>query len=329
MSELTSSMSHLKERSEKNCLNCGTIVTGRFCHQCGQENVEVKESFGHLIMHFIEDLTHFDGKLWVTLKLLLFKPAKLTQHYMDGKRSMYIHPIRMYLFISAVFFFFIFSGKEVTPPKATEVKKEFNKTLPKNVNANKSFNINLENDTVQYKSLEAYDSAQARLVNSKKDNWLESAIVKKSIEINQKYKDDNYKIGKALMEQFQHYFSRMLYISLPLFALFLWVLYRRNKNHYFVDHLIFSIHIYCAFFIILFTLKILNLVSELVFHKTFDLFAAITPLVLFFYLYKALRNHFGQSRAKTILKFTILNFLTVTLMGALMLAFILLSLFNI
>ena len=93
-------MSHLKERKEKNCLNCGETVVGKFCHHCGQENVEVKESFGHLIMHFFQDLTHFDGKLWKTLKLLLFKPAKLTQLYMDGQRANYIHPIRMYLFIS-------------------------------------------------------------------------------------------------------------------------------------------------------------------------------------------------------------------------------------
>ena len=65
-------MSHLKERIEKDCLNCGTLVQGRFCQLCGQENVEVKESFFQLIKHFLADLTHFDGKLWKTLQLLLF-----------------------------------------------------------------------------------------------------------------------------------------------------------------------------------------------------------------------------------------------------------------
>jgi hypothetical protein len=308
-------MSHLKQRTENNCLNCGSQVAGRFCQQCGQENVEVKESFGHLIMHFIEDLTHFDGKLWVTLKLLIFKPAKLTQHYMDGKRATYIHPIRMYLFISAVFFFFIFSGKTNEVPKQTDIKKEIN--------------MNLGTDTFQYKSILAYDSAQSKLVPTKKDSWLESTIIKKSIEINEKYKNDNVKIGQAILEQFQHYFSRMLYISLPLFALFLWILYRRNKNHYFVDHLIFSIHIYCAFFIILFAIKLINLFTDIVFHKTFVAVTVLTPIILFFYLYKALRNHFNQSRAKTLLKYIILNILTLTLMGVLMLAFIFLSLFNI
>jgi len=322
-------MSHLKERTEKNCLNCGAKVQGRFCQACGQENVEVKESFMHLIMHFIEDLTHFDGKLWKTAKLLLFKPAALTQYYMDGKRASYIHPIRMYLFISAVFFLFIFNGE--VPDKPAPLPDTLKAMPAKDIASglNDGFELNLGEDTVNYKTIASYELAQNKLLKEKRDNWLESRLTKKAIELNIKYDNDKFKIGKALIEQFQHYFSRMLYISLPLFALFLWILYRRNKNHYFVDHLIFSIHIYCAFFIILFAVKIINLLTEQLIQRTYGFIAAITPFVLFFYLYKALRNHFKQSRSKTVLKFMILNFLTLVLMSILMLLFFLLSLFNI
>jgi hypothetical protein len=332
-------MSHLKERKEKNCLNCGENVIDRFCHKCGQENVEVKESFGHLIMHFIEDLTHFDGKLWKTLKLLLFKPAKLTQLYMDGQRANYIHPIRMYLFISTIFFLFIFSGEQVNKPEMIKPLPAIalpNPVLPNSVVSKKAnpkkenrLNLHIGGDSITYQTILDYDSAQLKLPTAKKDSWFESSLVKKSIELNNKFKDDKFKFGEALMEQFQHYFSRMLYISLPMFALFLWVLYRRNKNHYFVDHLIFSLHIYCAFFIILFVLKLFNLSTEYIFHKPpFGSAAIITSALMFFYLYKALRNHFNQSRAKTVMKFLILNILTAILMAVLMLAFILLSLFN-
>jgi len=347
-------MSHLKERKEKNCLNCSEIVMGRYCQHCGQENVEVKESFGHLIMHFFEDLTHFDGKLWKTLKLLLFKPAKLTQLYMDGQRANYIHPIRMYLFISTIFFFFIFSGEQMNKPeiaKPLPVIALPNPPLPKPVLQNavvskkvelknaelkkvmhkkdNGLNFHIGDDTIAYKTILAYDSAQLKLPTSKKDSWLESSLVKKSIQLNDKFKDDKFKFGEALMEQFQHYFSRMLYISLPMFALFLWILYRRNKNHYFVDHLIFSIHIYCAFFIILFVLTLVNLSTEFIFKRPpFGAAAIITSFLMFYYLYKALRNHFNQSSVKTVLKFSILNILTAILMATLMLTFILLSLFN-
>jgi len=337
-------MSHLKERKEKNCLNCGETVMGKFCHHCGQENVEVKESFGHLIMHFFQDLTHFDGKLWKTLKLLLFKPAKLTQLYMDGQRANFIHPIRMYLFISTVFFLFIFSGEQVNKPEMVKPLPAI--ALPKNVLPNpvlpnsvvskktdakkeNSLHLQIGDDTIAYKTILAYDSAQSKLPNSKKDSWIESSLVKKSIELNDKFKNDKFKFGTALVEQFEHYFSRMLYISLPMFALFLWILYRRNKNHYFVDHLIFSIHIYCAFFIILFALKLFNLSTEYIFKRPpFGAAAIITSILMFYYVYKALRNHFNQSRLKTILKFVILNILTAILMAGLMFIFILLSLFN-
>jgi len=337
-------MSHLKERKEKNCLNCGETIMGKFCHHCGQENVEVKESFGHLIMHFFQDLTHFDGKLWKTLKLLLFKPAKLTQLYMDGQRANYIHPIRMYLFISTVFFLFIFSGEQVNKPERVKplpviaLPKNVlpNPVLPNSVVAKKidpkkenSLHLQIGDDTIAYKTTSAYDSAQSKLPKSKKDNWIESSLVKKSIELNDKFKNDKFKFGTALVEQFEHYFSRMLYISLPMFALFLWILYRRNKNHYFVDHLIFSIHIYCAFFIILFVLKLFNLSTEFIFKRPpFGAAAIITSILMFYYVYKSLRNHFNQSRLKTVLKFIILNILTSILMAGLMFIFILLSLFN-
>ncbi len=319
-------MSHLKERLEKDCLNCGTIVQGRFCQQCGQENIEVKESFVQLLIHFVEDLTHFDGKLWKTLKLLLFKPGKLTQLYMDGKRASYIHPIRMYLFISAVFFLFMFTGD--VPDKPKDLPN--NAKPPKDIatSFNNGFGIDLGNDTVKYRTIEEYEFAQEKLPESKKDDWFESILLKKSIELNEKYEGDKFKIGKALIVKFEHYFSRMFYISLPLFALFLWLLYRKSKNHYFVDHLIFSIHIYCSFFIFLFVVKVINVNLELFLHKKFSFIGFLTPLGLIFYLYKALKNNFNQTFLKTLVKLLILSILTLLLLSTLMVLFFLFSLLN-
>ncbi len=320
-------MSHLKERISKNCLNCGTEVAGRFCQQCGQENVEVKESFFQLFRHFLEDLTHFDGKLWKTLKLLLFKPGSLTKLYIEGKRASYIHPIRMYLFISAVFFLFMFTGEVPEKPE-----KIGNKTTEANDVASgfqEGINLDLDEDTVKYKTIAEYNASQQKLPESKRDNWLDAVIKKKGIEINKKYNGDKFKIGKALIEKFEQYFSRMLYISLPIFAFFIWVLYRRNKNHYFVDHMIFSIHIYCAFYIILFVAQTITTVKGYFNAEPSGIIASVVAFSLLYYLYKSLRNHFNQSRKKTLLKFIILNILTMFLMGILMIIFFMFSLFNI
>jgi len=102
-------MAHGKIRTANNCLNCNAEVKGRFCSVCGQENIEPKETFWNLISHFLYDLFHYDGKAVSTIKTLLFQPGLLTYQYVRGRRASYLHPIRLYIFISAMFFLLVFS----------------------------------------------------------------------------------------------------------------------------------------------------------------------------------------------------------------------------
>ncbi|WCT10525.1 DUF3667 domain-containing protein [Mucilaginibacter jinjuensis] len=99
-------------RHENDCLNCGTQLEGKFCHHCGQENLQIKENFGHLMNHAISDYFHFDHQFFHTLKPLLFQPGKLTNEYMAGRRVQYLHPIKMYIFISLIFFILIFKHNQ-------------------------------------------------------------------------------------------------------------------------------------------------------------------------------------------------------------------------
>jgi hypothetical protein len=115
-------------RKEKNCLNCGATVTERFCSHCGQENTEPKETFGHLLSHFFADVTHYDSQLLTTLRDLIIRPGFLTREYNAGKRLSYLNPIRMYIFISAVFFLMLFSQKEEQKTDAKTTLKEDVKT---------------------------------------------------------------------------------------------------------------------------------------------------------------------------------------------------------
>ncbi|OOQ62058.1 DUF3667 domain-containing protein [Mucilaginibacter pedocola] len=111
-------------RHEKNCLNCGTDLQGNFCHNCGQENLEMKESFGHMLNHAVSDYFHFDYQFFHTLKPLFTQPGKLTVDYLAGRRAQYLHPVKMYIFISLVFFvlFFKVNGNHVV--KVDEGKKK-------------------------------------------------------------------------------------------------------------------------------------------------------------------------------------------------------------
>jgi hypothetical protein len=95
-------MSHKKYRKENTCLNCGAVVERKFCSECGQENLEIHDNFFHMAGHFIADYFHYDSKFFQSLKLLFTKPGFLTQQYLEGKRARYIHPLRLYFFITII-----------------------------------------------------------------------------------------------------------------------------------------------------------------------------------------------------------------------------------
>src|SRR6185295_14231418 len=94
---------------EKTCLNCGAILTGHYCSRCGQKDEDLHEPFWKLFADAFADFWHFDSKFFHTLFPLLFKPGFLTKEYIAGKRARYVHPIRLYFFVSVVFFLFYFS----------------------------------------------------------------------------------------------------------------------------------------------------------------------------------------------------------------------------
>jgi hypothetical protein len=98
-------MSKVQRKSEI-CLNCDTPLRpeDNYCPKCGQKNDSHKIPIKHLIFEFVEDLFHFDAKLWNTLKASFTKPGKITLDYLEGKRARYVPPVKFYVFVSFVFF---------------------------------------------------------------------------------------------------------------------------------------------------------------------------------------------------------------------------------
>ena len=102
-----------KQRRKSNlCPNCQTpLVSGEnYCPQCGQENSNKDVSLKILISDFIEDYFTFDSKFFNSLRPLIFKPGEMTRHFLDGKRKRYIQPIRLFLFLSFIYFGLAYLG---------------------------------------------------------------------------------------------------------------------------------------------------------------------------------------------------------------------------
>ncbi len=96
------------------CLNCGTVLQGNFCHSCGQK-AHIHRTISGIMHDLIHGVLHLDGKLWNTLPLLAFRPGWLTRDYIDGKRARYVSPMAMFLF-SVFLMFAVFQALGITTP---------------------------------------------------------------------------------------------------------------------------------------------------------------------------------------------------------------------
>ncbi|WP_417611061.1 DUF3667 domain-containing protein [Parasphingorhabdus sp.] len=89
------------------CLNCGAIVTGNYCGNCGQP-LHVHRSIGAFWHDILHGVLHFEGKFWRTLPLLAWRPGDLTRRYIHGERARFISPMALFLF-SVFMMFAVFS----------------------------------------------------------------------------------------------------------------------------------------------------------------------------------------------------------------------------
>jgi hypothetical protein len=179
----------------------------------------------------------------------------------------------------------------------------------------------------QFQSKEQYDAAlQAGTV---KDGWLRRLITYKQIEINEEYKNKRTEFVTDFINSFFHHFPQILFISLPLVALFLKWLYTRRKQFYYVSHAIFTIHFYVFIFIVMLAMMLVSKLQSWLNWSWMGYINGLLTLIIFFYLYKAMRNFYQQRRAKTILKYFLFTISFFILIVFLFMVFAVVSVFQV
>lgn len=363
--KLKLTVSHIPQRTEKDCLNCGTIVQGKYCQNCGQENVVPHETFWHMVKHFLYDITHFDSKFFDSMKFLLLKPGFLPGEYIKGKRASYLNPVKKYVFTSAVFFIVFFSllntdesikmnlDEKLTAKDRKEYIEKAQDKLrvdPGDTSWQRAMAMLEDKDRVitnkdmipymdelvfidlgdrKYRDRKEYDSIQHLLPRREKDGWLKRMIQYQNIKMLEKYKNDPLAGGNKLAEIFLHKLPYLLFVSLPLFALILKLLYIRRKKFYYADHGIFSIYHYIFTFMLIIIVMGLGKLGTVTGLEFINIIAGILFLYGGVYLYFSMKRFYGQGYFKTLLKYLLLNAAGIVILSLLFFIFLLLAVFQI
>ena len=273
-------------REEHDCLNCGFNVELKFCTNCGQENLQIKESFGHMMNHTVSDYFHFDHQLIHTLKPLFFQPGRLTNEYMAGHRVQFLHPVKMYIFIS--FFYFLLLFQTIVTPKATYshkltgTNKETNQILP---------------PTTKDTSYTEYLVAQQKLPVGQRDGFFVSQYNKRAFSYRKKFGE---RAEDVFLDELKHNIPKMMFFLLPLFALIVMVAFRKSRKYY-VEHLIYGFHLHCFLFLFLAAIMLLKMVLPAIWGLDGWL-NLITVLYISWYIFQSLREVYKRSRMVTSIK---------------------------
>jgi hypothetical protein len=131
------------------------------------------------------------------------------------------------------------------------------------------------------------------------------------------YDADPYNFFPELMDRFTSSISKIFFISLPLFALVLHVLYiRHRKKYYYVSHSIFALHFYSVAFIFLVPYIA---IARYVLQYYFVWIVQVAILTgIFIYLLVAMKRFYKQGWFKTFIKFSILSFTTLIMIVLIM-----------
>jgi hypothetical protein len=280
--------------AEKTCLNCGTPLQGHYCYHCGQQDAPAQEDLSHFLKHFMEDVFHFDSKFARTFFPLLFRPGFLTKEYLSGKRASYFHPIRMFLFLSFVYFFIMLSFSHF------EINTHQNGINSSHIEASTG-PLNLSYTSDSLKTRRANDSTHVQVHAN--DDWLG----KKLEGLKQKFHGNDLDLVNAVLEKVLHNFSKMIFFLLPFFAAVLWLLYYRQRVYY-VNHVVFLLHFFSFVFLLYVLLSPLDILMPV--HKKLS-YLAIS--VVFAYMAFAMKNVYRQSSRKTFFKALITSFMFMML----------------
>jgi len=238
-------------------------MTGRYCHQCGQD---VFAGAGIpiliLIVQILDNVFALDGKTPKTLGSLLIRPGFLSKEYMNGRISRYVNPVKLFWMSTIIFFAILISQFDINTDNL------FNTQSNTESNGDELSLETIEENT-STGNLEIIDNEQEVQVD------LNFQIYKDKV--------DTEKLQQMLPEiftLFKNNFAKIApyiaFLLIPFFALLLALFFWRSK-YYYIHNLIFTIHFHTFLWIFMTLLLVLNMFISLQYPDWLIIMLLITP----------------------------------------------------
>ena len=266
------------------CQNCGYEGIKKFCPECGQKNIQLKK-ITQILSDFFDTFLSLDFRIFSTLKYLIFKPGFLTKEYWDGRREKYLPPLRLYLIISFLTFVILPFITQFTLGKGflCVTSEEQKQSAPEGYSLMSFYGFD--------RAINVYEEQYEKGEIDKDE--LES-ITQNFIAI-KKGMDIAFERRITIDDMLTQYVPMAMFLMMPLLAVLMHLILYRNKELFYIHHLIASVHLHSFMFLNLF---ILLLIWPII-PDIGPLIIIVPPIIYFIFSFK---NTYDDNWLKSILK---------------------------
>lgn len=285
---------NVREGPVTSCPNCGRERSGPFCAHCGQNDRNYARSLPLMLGEFVRETFELDSRFLRTVKTMLLRPGELSAEFSRNRRASYSSPVRFYLFVSLAFFFVLSVTTDFRPPSEQWPEAEIElRRVSEGADLERLRSLLPEDDRrkiddilahpgrpylkiVVYEAAKALAEAGDDFVLDRFDGFVAGQVI------------DVMHQPLVAVDRLADNLPLAMFVTLPAYAGLLALFYLR-KRRYYVEHLVFSVHVHTVAFAV-FTVRML--VPE----------GGILTLAMLVYYFLALKRYYGDGIVLTALK---------------------------
>ena len=236
------------------CSNCGAVLSGSFCFDCGQQDREVRRPFWRILRQLVHALLDLDGRVYRSMYYLYTRPGFLSSEYLSGRRANYTQPLRMFLVLSISFFLVVsifgsinrLSSNPAEGPLAAinlelpgqqDAAPPLREILQEQRGDNGLADLDLDPQQIR----EALDGFDIPFLPEETEERLKDAALDQAISNFNQLRENPLEFPREVFSESLEYITIFILLMMPLLALLQNVFYI-FKGRYYVEHFILTLH---------------------------------------------------------------------------------------